>query len=303
MTLQTKRRFKRYKILYLLLLPPLVSTFIFHYVPFYGIAMAFQNYKPSDGIFGSEWVGLKHFENFVNYPYFWRMLKNTLVLSFCAFVTFPLPIIVAIMLNEVKCSRLRKTSQTILYAPHFISTVVVCAMALMFIKQDGGLINVLIEMFGGEAKDWISYPETFPLIYTLSGLWTDLGWGTILYTSALATLSHEQVEAARIDGANRFQVIWNVYLPHLKPTIIIKLIMQLGAVMSVGFEKVYLLQNPLNFSASSVISTYAYEVGLIGGQYSYSAAIGLFNNIINVILVLAANFIAKKLSDDKTGLW
>ena len=265
--------------------------------------MAFQNYKPSLGILGSEWVGLKHFENFVNYPYFWRMLKNTLVLSFCAFVTFPLPIVVAIMLNEVKHSRLRKTSQTILYAPHFISTVVVCAMALMFIKQDGGLINVLIETFGGEAKDWISYPKMFPLIYTLSGLWTDLGWGTILYTSALATLSHEQVEAAKIDGANRFQVIWNVYLPHLKPTIIIKLIMQLGAVMSIGFEKVYLLQNPLNFSASSVISTYAYEVGLIGGQYSYSAAIGLFNNIINVILVLVANFIAKKLSDDKTGLW
>lgn len=303
MNLQTKKRLKRYRILYLLLLPPLISTLIFHYVPFYGIIMAFQNYKPSKGFFGSEWVGFKHFITFVNYPYFWRMLKNTLVLSFCGFVTFPLPIIVAIMFNEIKNGKLKKTSQTILYAPHFVSTVVVCAMTLMFIRQEGGLVNVLIELLGGEPQEWISYPDKFPLIYTLSGLWTDLGWGTILYTSALATLSHEQVEAARIDGASRMQIIRNVYLPHLKPTIVIKLIMQLGAVMSVGFEKVYLLQNSLNFSASSVISTYSYEIGLIGGQYSYSAAIGLFNNIINVILVIAANTISKKMSEDKTGLW
>lgn len=265
--------------------------------------MAFENYKPSLGVLGSEWVGLEHFRTFVTYPYFGRMVRNTLTLSLCAFITFPLPIIVAIMFNELRNRNLKKVSQTVLYAPHFVSTVVVCAITIMFVKQDGGLINIIIQLFGGKAEDWISLPSHFALIYTLSGLWTDLGWGTILYTSALATLSHEHVEAARIDGASRLQTIWHVYIPHLKPTIIIKLIMQFGAVMSVGFEKIFLLQNPLNLSASSVISTYSYEIGLVGGEYSYSAAIGLFNNIINVILVIAANKVAKKLSDDNTGLW
>lgn len=303
MKVQTKKLIKRYRILYLLLLPPLISTLIFHYVPFYGILMAFENYKPSLGVLGSEWVGLEHFRTFVTYPYFGRMVRNTLTLSLCAFITFPLPIIVAIMFNELRNRNLKKVSQTVLYAPHFVSTVVVCAITIMFVKQDGGLINIIIQLFGGKAEDWISLPSHFALIYTLSGLWTDLGWGTILYTSALATLSHEHVEAARIDGASRLQTIWHVYIPHLKPTIIIKLIMQFGAVMSVGFEKIFLLQNPLNLSASSVISTYSYEIGLVGGEYSYSAAIGLFNNIINVILVIAANKVAKKLSDDNTGLW
>ena len=299
---KTGRLMKKYWILYLMLLAPVAAVIIFHYIPFYGILMAFTNYKPSLGILGSKWVGWKHFKTFIDYPYFWRLVKNTLTLSFYALIAFPLPIALAVMFNELRSNKLKKISQTILYAPHFVSTVVVCAMTLMFIKQDGGLVNMIIELFGGEAKEWISYPNLFASIYTASGIWTSLGWGTIIYTASLASLSRDHVEAARIDGASRMQVIWHIYIPHMRPTIILQLILQLGSVMSIGFEKVYLLQNPLNLTASSVISTYSYGVGLVGGEYSYATAIGLFNNIVNIIIVLVMNFISKKVSDDKTGL-
>lgn len=299
---RTGRLLKKYWILYVMLIAPIAALIIFHYVPIYGVLMAFQNYKPSLGIFGSKWVGLEHFKTFVTYPYFWRMIKNTLTLSLYALACFPMPIVLAIMFNELRSNKLKKISQTILYAPHFVSTVVVCAMTLMFIKQDGGLINIIIELFGGDAKEWISYPEYFATIYTVSGVWTSLGWGTIIYTASLASLSREHIEAARMDGASRLQTIWYIYLPHLKPTIIVQLILQVGSMLSVGFEKVYLLQNPLNLTVSSIISTYSYGVGLVGGEYSYAAAIGLFNNIVNIIIVLIVNSITKKVSDDKVSL-
>lgn len=299
----TINRIKRYKILYLFILPPVIAVFIFHYIPFYGIIMAFQNFKPSKGFFGSDFVGLKNFIKFFNYPYFGRMIRNTLILSLLGFATFPLPIIFSLMLNEIKNGKLRKVCQTITYAPHFVSTVVVCSMTLLFLQQDGGVINVIIEFLGGEAQEWISYPSVFPFIYVISGIWTSLGWSTIIYMSALSSVSSEVVEAARIDGAGRFGVIWHVYLPHIKPTIIILLIMNMGSVLSTNFEKIFLLQNPLNTEISSVLSTYSYQMGIIGGQYSYSAAIGLFNNVVNVILVILANKISKSLSEDKIGLW
>jgi len=299
----TINRIKRYKILYLFILPPVIAVFIFHYIPFYGIIMAFQNFKPSKGFFGSDFVGLKNFIKFFNYPYFGRMIRNTLILSLLGFATFPLPIIFSLMLNEIKNGKLRKVCQTITYAPHFVSTVVVCSMTLLFLQQDGGVINVIIEFFGGEAQEWISYPSVFPFIYVISGIWTSLGWSTIIYMSALSSVSSEVVEAAKIDGAGRFGVIWHVYLPHIKPTIIILLIMNMGSVLSTNFEKIFLLQNPLNTEISSVLSTYSYQMGIIGGQYSYSAAIGLFNNVVNVILVILANKISKSLSEDKIGLW
>lgn len=299
----TINRIKRYKILYLFILPPVIAVFIFHYIPFYGIIMAFQNFKPSKGFFGSDFVGLKNFIRFFKYPYFGRMIRNTLILSLLGFSTFPLPIIFSLMLNEIKNGKLRKVCQTITYAPHFVSTVVVCSMTLLFLQQDGGVINVIIEFFGGEAQEWISYPSVFPFIYVISGIWTSLGWSTIIYMSALSSVSTEIVEAARIDGAGRFGVIWHVYLPHIKPTIIILLIMNMGSVLSTNFEKIFLLQNPLNTEISSVLSTYSYQMGIIGGQYSYSAAIGLFNNVVNVILVILANKISKSLSEDKIGLW
>lgn len=299
----TINRIRRYKILYLFILPPVIAVFIFHYIPFYGIIMAFQNFKPSKGFFGSDFVGLKNFIRFFKYPYFGRMIRNTLILSLLGFSTFPLPIIFSLMLNEIKNGKLRKVCQTITYAPHFVSTVVVCSMTLLFLQQDGGVINVIIEFFGGEAQEWISYPSVFPFIYVISGIWTSLGWSTIIYMSALSSVSTEIVEAARIDGAGRFGVIWHVYLPHIKPTIIILLIMNMGSVLSTNFEKIFLLQNPLNTEISSVLSTYSYQMGIIGGQYSYSAAIGLFNNVVNVILVILANKISKSLSEDKIGLW
>lgn len=299
----TINRIKRYKILYLFILPPVIAVFIFHYIPFYGIIMAFQNFKPSKGFFESDFVGLINFIKFFNYPYFGRMIRNTLILSLLGFATFPLPIIFSLMLNEIKNGKLRKVCQTITYAPHFVSTVVVCSMTLLFLQQDGGVINVIIECFGGEAQEWISYPSVFPFIYVISGIWTSLGWSTIIYMSALSSVSSEVVEAAKIDGAGRFGVIWHVYLPHIKPTIIILLIMNMGSVLSTNFEKIFLLQNPLNTEISSVLSTYSYQMGIIGGQYSYSAAIGLFNNVVNVILVILANKISKSLSEDKIGLW
>lgn len=291
--------------LYLMILPPILTVFIFHYIPLYGIQMAFQDYRPSKGIFGSEWVGLKHFKAFIEYPYFWRIMTNTLILSLWSFITFPMPILFAIMLNELRSNKLRRVSQMVTYAPHFVSTVVVCSMTILFVKQDGGLINILIKALGGQPYDFISDPDAFAPIYTISGLWQGLGWSTIIYTSALSGVSPELVEAARMDGASRTRVIWHVYLPHLKPTIVIMLIMKMGSLMSVGFEKVFLLQNALNMEASSVLSTFAYQVGLGGNsrQYSYSAAIGLFDNVINIILVIITNFISKKTSDNEVGLW
>lgn len=299
----TTKRMKRYWILYLFILPPMIAVLIFHYVPFYGIIMAFQKFKTSQGFFGSEFVGFDNFVKFFKYPYFGRMIRNTLTLSLLGFATFPLPIIFTLMLNELKSTKFRKISQTITYAPHFVSTVVVCSMTLLFIQQDGGVLNIIIEFFGGEAKEWIAEPKAFPLIYVISGIWTSLGWSTIIYMSALSSVPMETVEAAKIDGAGRLGVIWHIYLPHLKPTIIILLIMNMGSILSTNFEKIFLLQNPLNTEISSVLSTYSYQMGIIGGQYSYSAAIGLFNNVVNVILVILANKISKLLSEDKIGLW
>lgn len=300
MTLLTK--VKRNRQLYYMVLPAMIAVFIFHYIPIYGIVMAFQNYKPSRGFFGSEFVGLKHFKTFVEYPYFWRIIGNTLSLSLWSFVTTPAPIILALMLNEMRTSKFKKSMQTILYAPHFVSVVVVCSMVLLFVGRDG-IVNKIVEMFGGTATDMMSEPSLFVPIYLISGLWSGLGWGTILYTSSLSTVPMETVEAARIDGASRMRVIWHIYLPHIRPTIVTVLIMKMGTLLSIGFEKIFLLQNPLNLGVSSVISTHVYEMGLISREYSYSTAVGLFNNIISIILVIVSNTIVKKISEKEMSLW
>lgn len=296
------QRVKRNRQLYLMVLPAVIAVFIFHYIPVYGILMAFQKYKPSQGVLGSEFVGLQHFKTFVEYPYFWRLIGNTLALSLWSFVTFPAPIILALMLNEMRNSKFKKSVQTILYAPHFVSVVVVCAMVLLFVSRDG-VVNKIVEMFGGTATDMIGEPKLFIPIYLISGLWSGLGWGTILFTSSLASVSMETVEAARIDGASRMAIIWNIYLPHIRPTVVTVLIMKMGTLLSIGFEKIYLLQNPLNMEASSVISTHVYEMGLLGRQWSYSTAVGLFNNVVSIILVIIANFVAKKFTEKEAGLW
>lgn len=295
-------RVKKNRQFYYMVLPAVIAVFIFHYIPVYGILMAFQNYKPSRGVFGSEFVGLKHFKTFIEYPYFWRILGNTLTLSLWSFVTTPAPIILALMLNEIRTSKFKKSIQTILYAPHFVSVVVVCAMVLLFVSRDG-IANKIVELFGGTSSDMIGDPKLFVPIYLISGLWSGLGWGTILFTSSLSSVPMETVEAAKVDGASRLRVIWHIYLPHIRPTIVTVLVMKMGTLLSIGFEKIYLLQNPLNMEASSVISTHVYEMGLLGRQWSYSTAVGLFNNVISIILVIAANFVAKKLTEKEAGLW
>ena len=301
--MQTKKLFKkiyRCRTLYLMILPSIITLLIFHYIPLYGVQIAFKDYRTSLGIWGSEWVGLKHFIRFFNYPYFKNILWNTIWISLASLLTFPAPIIFSLMLNEMKNDKLKKVCQTITYAPHFVSTVIVCSMVILFLSRDG-LLNILIGYFGGKPTDLMANPSAFSWIYSLSGLWSELGWGTIIYTAALAGVSLELVEASKIDGATRFQTIWHVQLPHIKPTIITMFILRMGQLLSVGFEKVFLLQNPLNMDASSVISTYVYQIGIESQQFSYSAAIGLFNNIINIIMIVTANTISKKVSD--TGLW
>lgn len=295
-----KKRLKRYSGLYVFILMPMITVFIFHYIPIYGVQIAFRDYSTKLGIFRSPWVGLKFFKKFIDYPYFGQIMWNTLRISLYDLATFPAAIIFSIMLNELKNEKFKKTAQMITYAPHFVSTVVTCSMVLLYLNREG-LLNIIIKIFGGEAVDFMGKPNAFAPIMAISGLWQGLGWGTIIYLAALSGVAQELIEAAQIDGAGRLRVIWHIHLPHLKPTIITLFIMNLGRLLSVGFEKIFLLQNSLNLEASSVISTYVYQVGIINGNYSYSSAIGLFNNIINIIMVVAANKISKKVAN--VSLW
>ena len=281
---------------YLLLLPGLIYLIIFSYGPMYGVQIAFKDFRASRGIWGSEWVGFKHFKRFFEYPYFWKMIRNTLSITLYSLATFPIPIIFALFLNEVKHGKLKKTVQMVTYMPHFLSEVVVCSLVILFLDRNSGPINNLIAFLGGERKGFMGIPEAFSSIYVLSGLWQGLGWNSILYISALAAVSMEEVEAARIDGASRLQIMWHINLPGIFPTVAITLLMRVGNLMSVGYSKILLLQNDLNLDVSNVISTSTYEIGLVGGQYSYSSAIGLFNNLVNITILFIVNKITKKLS-------
>lgn len=286
---------------WLLLLPAFVYVCIFQYGPMYGLQIAFRNYRPRQGITGSTWVGLEQFVRFLSYPNFWKMIRNTLSITLYSLATFPCAVIFALMLNEVYQLRLKKTMQMITYAPHFMSEVVVCSLVLMMLDRAHGPINNLIAALGGERYAFMTDPGCFPSIYVWSGVWQNLGWDSILFISALASISPEVVEAARIDGANRLQIIRHVNIPGILPTIAITFIMRTGGLLSVGHTKIFLLQNDLNLDASQVISTYVYNIGLVDGQYSYSTAIGLFNNLANILVLLLANAIVKKTTD--TGLF
>ena len=302
----SKRRMRRKQIkadwqLYVLILPAVISVLIFHYIPIYGIQIAFKDFRSSMGIWGSPWVGLEHFKRFVTYKDFWTIVTNTVTISLYSIAMFPISPIFALMLNELDNLRFKKTVQMITYAPHFVSTVVVCAMVLLFLDRSNGLINNIIAALGGERVSFISVPEYFSTIYVLSGEWKDLGWGTIIYMAALSSISPELIEAAKIDGASRFQIVRYINVPSILPTIITLLILRTGTVLSVGFEKIYLLQNSLNLPKSRVISTYVYEIGLRGGQFSYSTAIGLFNSVIEILFIMFVNKLAKTFSE--TSLW
>lgn len=288
---------------YVLLIPAIVYVAIFSYGPMYGVQIAFKNYKPRLGVTDSPWLDplLKNFIRFVNYPDFWKMIRNTLSITLYSLATYPLPILFALMLNEVTNLKMKKSIQMITYAPHFLSEVVVCSLVLMMLSRANGPINNLIEALGGERIAFIEKTSAFSSVYVWSGVWQNIGWDSILYVSALAAISQEQIEAATIDGASRMQIIRHVNLPGILPTIAITFIMRMGGLLSVGHSKIFLLQNDLNISASQVISTYVYKVGIQNGQYSYSTAISLFNNVINILVLLLANFVVRKTTE--TGLF
>lgn len=295
------RRLRQDYPIYLLMLPCVIYIFLFNYMPMYGVQIAFRDFRPSKGFWNSNWVGLEHFIRFITQPNFLMILRNTMVISFYSITTFPLPIILALMINEIRSPAYKKTVQMITYAPHFISTVVICSMITLFFSRGSGVVNNVIELFGGERIDFLSIPSMFPHIYVWSGVWQGIGWSAILYISALSGVPNDLHEAAVIDGASRLRIIWHINLPYILPTVVITLIMRCGNILSVGFEKVFLLQNSLNLDTSQVISTYVYSIGLLGTQFSYSSAIGLFNTVVNVFMLMLVNAIAKKLSD--VGLW
>lgn len=294
------KRYKKYWQLYLLLLPTLFYIFVFEYGPMYGIIIAFKNYKPKLGYLGSEWVGLKHFVRFWTYPEFWKLIKNTLGISLYSLATFPCAVILALLINEIKNTRFKKTVQMITYAPHFLSTVVVCGLIRMIVGREGPL-GQLYGLVNGQSTNLLNLPSYFSSIFVWSGVWQNIGWNTIIYLSALSGVSQELIESAKMDGATRTKIIRYVNIPCILPTIVITFIMRTGSLLGVGFEKIFLLQNPLNMEVSRVISTYVYDIGLIGGQFSYSTAIGLFNNLVNLLMIFIVNRIAKKVSG--IGIW
>lgn len=290
---------KKNWILYAMILPVAIYYIIFAYAPMYGIQLAFKEYQVKEGIMGSPWVGLEHFIRFFKSYNFGQLLKNTIGISvYSLLVGFPIPIIFALMLNYLRNKFLKKTVQMVSYAPYFISTVVMCGMIAIFMNPDTGILNVIRNFFGMKSVDFLAKPEWFKDIYVWTGVWQGMGWSSIIYISALSGVDYQLHEAAIMDGATKIQRMIHVDLPSIKPTIIMLLILQIGSLMNVGFEKVFLLQNTLNKSAASVISTYTYEVGLINSDYGYSTAVGLFNSLINVILIVGANQICKKLADE-----
>ncbi|MFS7423499.1 ABC transporter permease [Carnobacterium maltaromaticum] len=284
-------------LLYLLVLPAIVLTFIFKYVPIYGLIIAFKNYNPLQGIIGSEWVGFEHFTRFLSSPNFMILLVNTLKLSvYGLLLGFFLPIILAISFNLLASDKLKKRLQLILYAPNFISVVIIVGMIFLFFSNKGP-VNHIYEFFTGKTVPFLTEPDFFRPLYIFSGIWQGIGWSSILYTATLSNVSPELIDAAKIDGANILQRIWHVDIPAIKPVMVISFILAAGGIMSVGYEKAYLMQTTMNLPSSEIIATYVYKVGLQSGDYSYSTAVGLFNSLINLILIIAVNQTVKKLND------
>ncbi|CZA62371.1 sugar ABC transporter permease [Streptococcus suis] len=289
-------RIKQQKLLLLMLLPGLVLTFIFRYIPMYGVLIAFKDYNPLKGVLGSEWIGFEEFTKFLSSPNFGTLLANTLKLSvYGLLLGFLLPIILAIMLNQLLSDKAKKWIQLVLYAPNFISVVVIVGMIFLFFSV-GGPVNSILGMFGIEAN-FLTDPDFFRPLYILSGIWQGMGWASTFYTATLINVDPALIEAAKLDGANIFQRIWHIDLPALKPVMVIQFILAAGGIMNVGYEKAFLMQTSLNLTSSEIISTYVYKIGLVSGDYSYSTAVGLFNALINIILLIAVNKIVKRIND------
>lgn len=302
--LETSRKFKRIVKdwqLYSLLILPIIYLLIFKYGPMLGNVIAFRRFMPGGSIFGEEWVGLHYFKIFIQDPTFWKVFTNTLTLGgltllFC----FPMPIIFALLLNELKSKKFKKFVQTASYLPHFLSIVIIAGMILQ-LTASNGTINFIVEFFTGERIGFMQKAEWFRTIYITSEIWQGLGWGAILYLAALTTIDETLYEAAKIDGANRWKQTIHITIPGILPTIITLLILNIGSFMAVGFEKILLIYNPLNYDKSDVISTYLYRVGLEANNFSYATAIGLFESIIGLVLVLSANTLSRKMTD--RSLW
>lgn len=305
-------RFKQYwlrvfqnRFLLFLAIPATIYFIMFCYVPMYGIVIGFQQFKMKFGltfyenIAASKWVGLKHIQDYVQSMYFWRNLRNTFLLFFYSLIFgFPLPILFALLLNELKKSSTRKLVQTISYLPHFISTVAVCSMVTMFLSPQSGIVNTILKAFGGESIYFLAEPAYFRTIYVITDIWQSLGWNSIVYLAAISTIDTAMYEAATIDGANRWQNMWYITLPHLLPTVSILLILRVGGVLNEGGEKVLLLYTPTTYETADVISSFIYRRGLEDSNFSYSTAVGLFTTIVNVIFILTCNFITGKITEN-----
>ena len=297
-----RKSWRKYWDLYLLLLPVVAYFIIFKYIPMYGVMMAFKNFSPAKGILASKWVGLAHFQRFVSTYDFWNIIRNTVTISLYQLaVGFPIPIMLALVLNEMHNGPYKKGIQTITYAPYFLSTVVLVGMVEAFLHKDTGVLNNIIAALGGDRVDFMTEESCFKSIYVWSGVWRGAGWGSIVYMSALSAIDVQLYEAASIDGASRFKRLLYITIPSIIPTAVIMLILDCGSIMNLGFEKVYLMQNALNLNTSEVISTYVYKVGIVQAQYSYSTAVNLFNSLINLVFLLAVNKISKMLTE--SSLW
>ncbi|RTE10837.1 ABC transporter permease [Paenibacillus whitsoniae] len=299
-------RFKRLwhinKYLWLLFLPCLLYYLVFRYAPMFGLVITFKDYNLFKGVWASDWVGLKYYRMFLQNPDFWPLLKNTFLLGFYNLVFgFPAPIILALLLNEVRRKAVKWFVQTVSYLPHFISNVIVASMVIMFLSPTGGLVNNILQSLGFDPINFMNKPEMFRGIYVISEIWQHIGWETIIYLAALTAVDPQLYEAANIDGANRMRRIWHVTIPGISPAIVITLILNIGNVLEIGFEKVYLMQNPAIYDTADIISTYVYRIGLVQGNFSYGSAIGLFMGVISLIFIYSANWLSRRVSE--TSLW
>jgi len=297
-----RRRFRESRFLLLLVLPCIVYFIVFHYVPMFGIAISFQKYNLFKGIWQSEWVGFHYYEMFFSNPDFFKLLRNTFLLGLYRIVFgFPAPILLALLLNELKNAVFKRFVQSVSYLPHFISNVIVASMIVVFLSPSGGLINRLIELIGFEPVNWLMSPDWFRTIFTASGIWQGVGWASIIYLAALTSIDPHLYEAAEMDGAGRFAKMAHISLPGMMQTVAILLILEIGHILGVGFEKVFLLYNPATYETADIISTYVYRVGLVQGNYSYAAAIDVFTGVVNLVFLVSANYASRKLGEN--SLW
>ena len=292
---------KQHPWFYVMIIPAIAYFIVFHYAPMYGVIIAFQDYKPFKGISGSAWVGLKHFSDFITGPFFWRLLRNTLSINIGMLLFgFPLPIIFALLLNEVRSVGFKRVVQTITYMPHFVSSVVVCGLMVLFCRSDG-ILTYVLKFIGFPDNNLLTYKQYFQGLYIGMNIWQELGWDSIIYFAALTSIDVSLYEAARVDGAGRWRQMWHITLPGIAPTVVILLILRIGNLMSLGWDRIYLLYNDMVMETADVISTYVYRTGMLQVQYSYATAVGLMNSIVNIILLFSANFISRKVSD--SSLW